>query len=257
MNEQKTVKQSPKKTLLIVTASILAFVLISLASTAVIINLITKTPDAGSIDSFKGEYGSAEMTTNGNLRTFGDPNWEQGFIFFGKDFVSADAYIPLLSAIAGKGIFAVQVMPGIGVSGLAANEAQNAVAYYPNVKEWFVGGHASGALTANGCMLRNPSDYSGLVLIASHADTDLTHLDKKALAIFGTEDKIMNMTTYEQSKNLLPKEGFIEYKVKGGNHSFFGMYGLEEGDGTATIANSRQVLIGAEIIGKFIFGRLT
>lgn len=254
MNNTEVKKPSAKKTVIIIIASVLAFTLIAFCASLLIINMMTKESDKGLIDDFKSDYGESETETNGNLRTFGKTEYKYGLVFFGKDLVDPDAYIPLLSAIAGKGIFVVQVLPTMNVSGLSKADAERATRLYPTVESWFVGGHASGALTAAQAAYDNPSDFKGVALVGSHCDTDLTAYGQKVLALFGSEDKIMNKSLYEQNKDNFPEEGFKEYILDGANHSNFGMYGVEEGDGEATLENYRQILIGAEIIGKFVTG---
>ena len=43
-------------------------------------------------------------------------------------------------------------------------------------------------------------------------------------------------------------EGFTEIVIEGGNHAYFGAYGEQEGDGTATVTPAEQVRQTAEAI---------
>ena len=52
-------------------------------------------------------------------------------------------------------------------------------------------------------------------------------------------------------KIFLP-ENFKEIIIEGGCHSYFGMYGEQEGDGNPTISNIEQIEITAEEIVKFL-----
>ena len=61
----------------------------------------------------------------------------------------------------------------------------------------------------------------------------------------------MNKEKYEQNKSNLP-EDFTEIVIEGGNHACFGMYGEQKGDGTATLAGSKQIEFTANEIYKFI-----
>ena len=49
----------------------------------------------------------------------------------------------------------------------------------------------------------------------------------------------MNWDKYEASKARLPKSS-EELMIEGGNHSGFGMYGEQKGDGKASISNDEQ-----------------
>ena len=43
-------------------------------------------------------------------------------------------------------------------------------------------------------------------------------------------------------------------RIEGGNHAQFGNYGLQEGDGTATMSREEQQTIAAEAMLAFING---
>ena len=45
---------------------------------------------------------------------------------------------------------------------------------------------------------------------------------------------------------------FTEKIIEGGNHAFFGMYGVQSGDGNAELTNTRQIELTAETIIDFI-----
>jgi hypothetical protein len=48
------------------------------------------------------------------------------------------------------------------------------------------------------------------------------------------------MNKYNKYLKNLPSN-YEEMVIQGGNHSFFGTYGLQKGDGIATISNSEQI----------------
>ena len=58
-------------------------------------------------------------------------------------------------------------------------------------------------------------------------------------------------TEAEKNKVNYPKD-FIEMKIHGGNHSYFGVYGLQKGDGVATINNEQQIQQTVDVIKFFI-----
>lgn len=61
----------------------------------------------------------------------------------------------------------------------------------------------------------------------------------------------MNREKYEESKVNLP-DGFAEIVIDGGNHSYFGVYGEQKGDGEAEISNAEQIELTAEQIFAFM-----
>ena len=48
------------------------------------------------------------------------------------------------------------------------------------------------------------------------------------------------MKKYEKYKTNLPT-GYTEFVMEGGCHSYFGMYGLQEGDGEPTVTAKQQI----------------
>ena len=66
------------------------------------------------------------------------------------------------------------------------------------------------------------------------ANTDLSDKDIAVVSIYGDVDGVLDMEEYEASKSNLPAD-MTEHVIKGGNHSQFGSYGLQEGDNKASI----------------------
>ena len=94
-------------------------------------------------------------------------------------------------------------------------------------------------------------DYDGLILLASYSTSDFSKTDLNVLSIYGTEDKILNLEQYTQCRSNLP-ESFVEVILDGANHAQFGMYGLQDKDGIASISNEQQIHLTAEQISAFL-----
>ena len=54
-----------------------------------------------------------------------------------------------------------------------------------------------------------------------------------------------NAEKYEECRANLPEDA-AELIIEGGNHAYFGSYGLQDGDGTATITNDIQIADAVE-----------
>jgi surfactin synthase thioesterase subunit len=122
---------------------------------------------------------------------------------------------------------------------------------YPEIENWYIGGHSLGGSMAASYLSENTSEYEGLILLGSYSTADLSKEDIKVLSVFGSEDKVMNKEKYDEYKINLP-ESFSEEIIDGGCHAYFGMYGMQEGDGTPTITNEEQIQKTAEKINIFI-----
>jgi hypothetical protein len=71
------------------------------------------------------------------------------------------------------------------------------------------------------------------------------------MSIYGSEDGVMNREKYDKYKTNLPSD-FTEEIIAGGNHAGFGMYGIQEGDGSATITTVEQIEKTSDAILTFI-----
>ena len=73
------------------------------------------------------------------------------------------------------------------------------------------------------------------------------------ISVYGSNDGILNMKKYEKNKKNLPRDNFTEYVIDGDNHSGFGAYGAQKGDGEATVGKAEQIRITVEQIKSFIY----
>ena len=93
--------------------------------------------------------------------------------------------------------------------------------------------------------------FDGLILLASYSASDLHNSNISVLSDYGSEDHVLNMEKYQSNKKNLPAD-LTEKIIQGGIHSYFGMYGLQKGDGTPSISNSDQLNPAAEQIASWI-----
>ena len=107
----------------------------------------------------------------------------------------------------------------------------------------YVAGHSLGGVVASldAVTLQKENHLAGVILLASYPDksVDFSSSDISVLSIVASQDKILNWEKYEASKSRLPKSS-EELMLEGGNHSGFGMYGEQKGDGKASISNEEQ-----------------
>ena len=129
------------------------------------------------------------------------------------------------------------------------NKGVDAVKYFPEVEDWYIGGHSLGGSMAAYCASGNEDIFKGVVLLGAYSTTDIS--DKEVLCVYGSEDSVMKLKKYNKNKDNLPND-FTEFVILGGNHAYFGMYGEQKKDGTATITNAEQINQTADAITKFI-----
>lgn len=168
-----------------------------------------------------------------------DPRPETGFVFYPGGKVDYRAYAPVLALIAEQGYFVVVAPMPLNLAFFDINAAARIQAAYPEVKNWFVGGHSLGGVAASSYAASH-ADIRGVVFWASYpADDSLLKMGTPAISIYGTNDGLATGDKLQASKALLPADTqFVP--IEGGNHAQFGSYGLQDGDNAASISPEAQ-----------------
>lgn len=170
-----------------------------------------------------------------------------GLIFYPGGKVEHTAYTPLMETLASEGILCVLVEMPFRLAVLDVNAADGIPQAFPEVECWYMGGHSLGGSMAASYLASHTEDFDGLILLGSYSTADLSGSGLTVLSVYGSEDGVMNREKYAEYKSNLP-EGFTEVIIEGGNHAYFGAYGEQEGDGTATVTPAEQLRQTAEAI---------
>lgn len=220
----------------------------------------------GACAVYLGDYYRADMAAIEDFTLTGDVEYKtldddtivfepdgatKGFIFYPGGKVECTAYIPLMQACAEQGILCVLVEMPFNLAVFDVNAADHIQEQYPQIENWYIGGHSLGGSMAAAYLVDNAEDYEGLILLGSYSATDLSDADLDVLLIFGSEDEVMNHEKYDENKSNLPNT-ITEIVIDGGCHAYFGMYGAQDGDGTPAITNEEQIYLTAEHIVKMM-----
>jgi hypothetical protein len=95
------------------------------------------------------------------------------------------------------------------------------------------------------------NEYEGLILLGSYSTVDLSKSGLEVLSVYGSNDEVLNREKYDKNKSNLSAD-FVEYVIEGGCHAYFGVYGMQEGDGVPTISAVEQITITANMILEFV-----
>ena len=180
----------------------------------------------------------------------GDENAKRGFVFYPGGKVEADAYIPLAVSLAEAGIFTVIVKMPFNLAVFGLNSANRYIRKYSRIEKWYVGGHSLGGSMAASYAKSHSHKVEGLILLGSYSATDLSATDVSVFTAYGSEDGVLDMKKYEKNLSNLPG-GYSSLVIAGGNHSGFGMYGEQRGDGVRLITTEEQISIVTEMIDGF------
>lgn len=119
------------------------------------------------------------------------------------------------------------------------NKIDSIIKDNPQIKDWYVVGHSLGGAMAANHLAKHPDEIKGIYLLASYPTKNLKDYKGKILSIYGSQDGVLNIDTYNKNKNNFPTQT-KETILKGGNHAQFGNYGKQKGDNEATITQIQQ-----------------
>ncbi len=163
-----------------------------------------------------------------------------GIIFYPGGKVETAAYAPLALQLnqTGLSVFLVDMPFHLAVFDIDA--ADRVRKLNPQIKTWFIAGHSLGGAMAYSHFEKRKDVYAGIILLAAYP---LSKTDRPYLILKGSNDTVL-----DQSK----LEGFDSITIQGGNHAQFGDYGLQKGDGTATISAQAQRDYTVSVIDVFV-----
>ena len=178
----------------------------------------------------------------------------RAMIFYPGGAVKYEAYLPLMIKCAEKGIkcFLLQMPNDLAILNITA--AKCYIEDYPEITDWYLGGHSLGGAMAGNYIQENANDFKGLILLAAYTNCDISNTNLKVLSIYGENDQVMKRDKYNENKKNLPQgQGRVkEIKITGGNHGNFGCYGEQKGDGRASISAEEQQAKTARYIEEFM-----
>ena len=174
-----------------------------------------------------------------------------GFIFYPGGKVEHTSYEPLMYLLAEEGITCILIEMPFNLAIFNVNAAGKVIDSYSNIDHWYIGGHSLGGAMASSFSEKNDDKIDGLILLGAYSTSNLSSADIEVLSIYGSEDKVINMDKYNECKVNLPSD-YNEVVIEGGCHSYFGMYGMQDGDGNPTITNQEQLNLTKEHISACI-----
>jgi hypothetical protein len=198
---------------------------------------------------------NVKVQENGNFIVF-TPTLNEpvtGFIFYPGGHVDYRSYAPIAQKIASRGYLVSIVKMPLSLAVFGIDKADNVITAYPDMRYWVIGGHSLGGSMAASHAKKHTDTVQGVAFWASYPETgdDLSSTDLKGLSTYGSNDQVLNMDIYNRTLPLLP-HGTIMKVIDGGNHAQFGNYGLQPGDGTATISAADQQAQAADLTVRLI-----
>lgn len=164
---------------------------------------------------------------------------ELGFIIYPGGKVDPLAYAPLSSSLHAEGYTTAIVSFPFDLGIFGSGRASRVIQDNPRIDKWVIIGHSLGGVAGSIFAAKHPEKLDGVVFLASYPYKDLSEIPVWALLITATEDKVLNWADYDESREHFPKQ-YQELVIHGGNHSGFGYYGEQKGDGENLIGREEQ-----------------
>ncbi|MFI2364843.1 alpha/beta hydrolase [Promicromonospora sp. NPDC019610] len=154
--------------------------------------------------------------------------------------VEARAYAAVLRPLAEAGHTVVIAKQPLAVAFLAGGAFDAAREAVPAAERWVVGGHSLGGVVAStdaaGAADDTDAPAVGLLLYASYPAEDLSSLPVAVESVSASRDGLATPAKIDAARPSLPSSTTYTV-VDGAVHAFFGDYGPQPGDGTATITH--------------------
>lgn len=170
---------------------------------------------------------------------------DTALIFYPGAKVEYTAYLPILEKIKQtSGITCILVKMPFNLAVFDVNAADKIIDQFPEIKNWYIGGHSMGGAMASSYASKHQDKLKGLILLGAYIYGG--YPPENALTIYGS----FNTSVAEQinyTENIVV--------IEGGNHAQFGNYGKQAGDHDATISSEEQQNIAVEAIKEFLAKR--
>jgi hypothetical protein len=224
-------KSRLKKTLIIITSII--------ATIAVVIPVLTYGTSYQPSPTARVDY--SEAIDHGGYYHFDANGATQAVIFYPGGLVSPLAYARFGKLLSAFGYDVYITKPFLNLAITSIQQAATIQAHDPLITAWFIGGHSLGGSASAFYAIDHLTTIQGLFFFAAYttasANFSLTSLPM--LSITASEDLVLNAQTYLANQTF--DSPLTTYAViEGGNHSQFGDYGFQRGDGVATITVASQ-----------------
>ncbi|MBI9049365.1 MAG: hypothetical protein JEZ00_08095 [Anaerolineaceae bacterium] len=178
---------------------------------------------------------------------------QRGIIFYPGARVDPVAYIPMLRSLAEEGIVVIIPKMPLNYAIFGINRTAEIQDAYPQVTCWIIAGHSLGGSMAAEYAKENSYRLDGIVFVASYPgkNTSLHGMDIQGLVIRGTNDGLVSEEEIDQVLENFPTDTKIVV-LQGANHAQFGHYGVQRGDGQATMSAEEQDAATSLAILEFV-----
>lgn len=179
------------------------------------------------------------------------PGEEEALIFYPGANIEPDKYLNLFTLLAERGVDVFLMKMTMNMAVLSQNKADDIYKKYTSYQKYYLSGHSMGGAMIANYAAKTSYQVDGIFMLAAYPTENLTAVDYPILFIYGSEDGVIDRDKLQTGFGLTPADS-VKYEIPGGNHAYFGDYGEQSGDGTATISHEQQQKITVREILKLI-----
>ena len=194
---------------------------------------------------------SVSVKTTDSMAVFSPEEAQAGFIFYPGGKVEYTAYAPLMQKLAENGVTCVITKMPLNLAVMDIKAADDALDILSELDKLYIGGHSLGGSMAASYIDKTDYIFDGLVMLAAYSTADLTDNDIDVLLVSAGNDNVINREKESKYTVNLPETAWVCHIAKG-NHAQFGSYGIQKGDGIATIPAEEQLQHTADAILEFM-----
>ncbi|MFO7941523.1 MAG: alpha/beta hydrolase [Bacillota bacterium] len=231
----------PAKTLK-VAAVVVLFISIALAGFWVYVEASTYPPDSEFLSQVE-ESEAVSITDEGDhyaISPTASSEYSTPIVFYPGGLVDPRAYIHKMGRVAEELSVRVYVIkPPFNAAIFRIGAAASVMAEHGVDSAW-VGGHSLGGIAACRFAAAHPDKVAGLYLFGSYCDRDVGDCEGPVVSIMGNSDEIIDRDNYREAKANLPPHAIVR-EIEGLNHSAFGNYGKQAGDGPVALSDEEVV----------------
>lgn len=165
---------------------------------------------------------------------------ESLIVFYPGGKVESIAYLPLAKMLQEKGVGVIVCKMPFNLAVFDPSRAQSYLDEFDAKTRIYLMGHSLGGAMASSFASDHQENIAGLILLGSYLYGD--YPADLQLTVYGSNDLILDRAKIDYQENVII--------IEGGNHSGFGDYGHQKGDGLALISPTKQQqLTVASIMG--------
>lgn len=200
---------------------------------------------------------SGQPDQDNSVTVFQGQKDKPSLIFYPGALVEPASYSLLAQKLAAEGYTVYLIHPPFNLPVLSSQAALKLIKEYQlDSRQVFLAGHSLGGVMAAANaqqLIEQGQEVGGLILLASYPaqSSDLSQSSQPVLSITASQDHILNWENYKQGQDLLPASSRFQ-EIKGGNHSGFGLYGQQKGDGPVDLSPLEQQDQLAQLIQDFM-----